>query len=649
MKLLNNILVVVFAIVVVGCWKGGGGGISGGGSSNLLSGVAASGAPISGTIYLKDSKGTELSESTSDGTYSFTLDGLTPPFMLKAVWNVNNQQQNLYSVASKSGTANITPLTQVIVMAAAKSTSLDSIYAGSTNGLQSVVSAIPAAVTEVLKTLNPLLTQFGQSGMDPITGTFAANHTGMDALLDSVDVSATSGNISVSDKLSGSLILQAPVAHVSNGLQVPDWTDQDAFVGYHPDVAVDVYGNGLVAWSEIVGSQQLIRARFLDGSGTTSTSTVNVSTLGDSQNPRLVFDGSGNAIMVWEQYQNSMQTIWASRYLASVKTWSTPQQISDANPAGQASGPSVALDNAGNAIAVWTEGTGVSINSDVWVARYDVATNSWVAPAIISDNTHNASNGQVAVNAAGQGIVAWLFDTMNGVASAPPVDIYARSITTAGVMGGSQTRINSVPASSLNWVDYFFSVAMDASGNGAALFVQNSGATGYSDANAAMYTASGGWQPSSVIVGGTSAAAGFRFPLFSFDSVGNAFAVWYEMPVSGGTVVAASRYTAGSGWGAPETVSSNIPTSVYAMDPHFAIDGIGNATVLWYEYDPANSVEPFAVKSSRYLIDTGWSNEILISKPTNMGPAMLTCPWPRVGSNAVGQTLTIWGYSDTNC
>jgi hypothetical protein len=370
----------------------------------------------------------------------------------------------------------------------------------------------------------------------------------------------------------------------------------------------------------------------------------------------LAFDGSGNAILVWAQNQNSRQTIWASRYSASTKVWSSPQQISDATPAADAAGPSVAMDNSGNAISVWTEGTGVSgIESDVWVARYDVATSSWIAPAIISDtNTHIASNGQVAVNASGQGIVGWAYLTMN-CCGGELYDIYARSITTAGVVGGSQTRINTIPATSASpssnstSADSYFSLAMDARGNGAALFVQNNATTNYSDASAAMYSASGGWQPSTVIAAGSTEAAGFRFPLFSFDSLGNAFAVWFEMPVSGGAVGAATRYTAGTGWGAPVTFTSNLPSTVIAMAPHFAIDGIGNATVVWYEWDTLISDLPLTVKSSRYLIDTGWSNEIIISKPTNMGPATLTCPWPRVGSNATGQTLIIWGWEEQFC
>jgi hypothetical protein len=216
----------------------------------------------------------------------------------------------------------------------------------------------------------------------------------------------------------------------------------------------------------------------------------------------LAFDGSGNAILVWAQYQNSRQTIWASRYSASTKVWSSPQQISDATPAADAAGPSVAMDNSGNAIAVWTEGTGVSgIESDVWVARYDVATSSWIAPAIISDtNTHSASNGQVAVNALGQGIVGWAYLTMN-CCGGELYDIYARSITTAGVWGGALTRINTIPATSASpssnstSADYYFSLAMDASGNGAALFVQNNATTNYSDASAAMYSVSEAGKP----------------------------------------------------------------------------------------------------------------------------------------------------------
>jgi hypothetical protein len=275
-----------------------------------------------------------------------------------------------------------------------------------------------------------------------------------------------------------------------------------------------------------------------------------------------------------------------------------------------------------------------------------VSSHAWGAPTVISDNTHNASNGQVAVNASGQGIVAWSFDTSNG-GSNQPIDIYARSITTAGVWGGSQTRINSVPATSSAWVDSFFSVAMDANGNGGALWVQNAGFMGPSQMNVAMYSATGGWQASSVIP--SASGSGFRFPMFAFDGTGNGFAVWREFNPNPpyAVVGSAARYAAGTGWGAIVPFTTNSQGNV--MDPRLAVDGVGNATIVWYELQQLASSWAQPVKSIRYLIDTGWGSEILLSNASNLDFALGLCPAPRVGANAAGQTMTIWGYSDNTC
>jgi hypothetical protein len=643
MRPISSLSVVVISSLVLGlsgCGSGSTNSSNPANPANSLAGVAAAGAPVSGSIYLKDSSGQERQFNTSDGYYTFSLDGLTPPYMLKAQWSVSNQAQTLYSIATQPGTANITPLTQVIVMAAAKTTSLDGIYSAPAQNLGNVVAALPAAVVDVQKTLNPLFSSFSQSGANPITDSFIPNHTGMDALLDSVTVSSAGGNISVSNTLSGSLILQSPAAHVANGIAIPDWSDQNALVSYHPDVAVDSNGNGLVAWSETVGSQSLIRTRFLNGSG---AAAVNVSNAGDSQNPRIAFDGAGNAIMVWEQYQSTRGTIWSSRYAALTKAWSTPQQISDPTPVADSAGQVVGIDNAGNAIAVWSEGNGTANHLDVWSARYDATQNSWSTANIVSDQANNAYEPQIAINATGHGLVAWVEDQTVG--SNQPMDVWARSVTSAGVWG-TQTRVNGTPASSSRWVDAYFSLAMDANGNGGAMWVQNANLSGTSEINWAYYSSTGSWQPSSVVPG--ASGSGFRFPMFAFDGDGNAFAVWREFittppnPVLG----SAARYTVGTGWGPIIPFTTN--TQAVVMDPRLAVDGVGNASIVWYELQQVGSAYVVPVKSIRYLIDTGWDSEIQISSPNNMD-GFTTCPAPRVGANSAGQTLTIWGYSDNTC
>ncbi len=109
---------------LVACGGGGGGG-NGGQASALVSGVAAVGAPINGTVSLKDSAGSTKQTTTDPTTGEFSIDtsALTPPFILRA------QKTNgdyLYSTAISNGIANINPLSNVVMGQVAKSAGVGS-------------------------------------------------------------------------------------------------------------------------------------------------------------------------------------------------------------------------------------------------------------------------------------------------------------------------------------------------------------------------------------------------------------------------------------------------------------------------------------------------------------------------------------------
>ena len=621
-------LFVPILVTLISC--GGGGGNSN--SGNSLSGVAASGAAISGTIYLKDSAGHELSTGTADGTYSFPLSGLTSPFMLKAQWTANNQAQTLYSFATKSGTANITPLTQLIVVAAAKTSSLDAVYATPTLNFVSIAAALPGAIVDVQKTLNPLLTSFGQNNADLISGVFVPNHTGMDALLDKVLVSTTATDVIVTNKLNGSLILQAPARNITYGSAVPDWSSINADVAYDLDVAVNNSGVGLAAWSENVNGHFIIRTRFLDGTG---TQPVNISVAGDSSLPHIAVDGADNVLLVWAQYQNGTGTVWGSRYTASTKKWSVPTQISTIPSLG-ISYPTIGVDHAGNAIMTWVQFV-ANNHFDAWSVRFDASQSSWSAPMMISNGTNSVHDCRVVINASGKGLVLLQMEQGDGTTvSNAPIDVYARSVTTAGIWG-NQTRINAVLGSNTNWIDGYPAIAIDTNGNGVALFVQNTAAS-LAAVQASMYTPSGGWQASAPITNSTT--SGFRFPQVAFDGSGNAFAVWQEQPLTGGAIGSASRYQVSSGWGNTLQLADNSQGDI--EDPHLAVDGQGNATVIWYQFSMTSTSASTTVNSIRYSNSTGWGPRNLVSLTSEMDGVM-TIPVPRVASNAQGQTVMIWG------
>lgn len=209
LKVLSFIVSVSFLIVA--CGGGGGGGVGYSSSSGTtptttttqqaqsLSGVAAAGLPIVGYVYLKDSAGYTLGPNpiASDGSFSFTVTGYTAPFYLRAQGSVGGTGYDLYSATTSSGTANINPLTNLAVAAAAGVSDPASVYS---NPAQSPITQanLNQAVLNIQTMLAPLLTAYN-ANINPITGAYTANHTGLDAVFDAVavNINTTTGSVAV--------------------------------------------------------------------------------------------------------------------------------------------------------------------------------------------------------------------------------------------------------------------------------------------------------------------------------------------------------------------------------------------------------------------------------------------------------------------
>jgi len=598
-----------------------------------LSGVAATGAAIIGHISLKDATGRELSLDTANGQYTFTLTGLTAPFMLRARWISNGATETLYSFATSptGGTANITALTNVAVVAAAGTELLDGVYdAGNASAFSTIAAALPAAVTQVQDSFASLLAKQGVAGVNPITGVFAADHTGMDAVLDGISVTYVSGNLTVIDKTGGAIVLEAPIADMSHAVTLADWSAQDAAAAADPEVVVAANGSGLVVWSETVGAHSAIRARFLLGN---SGAAVTLSTAGDAGLPKIAIDAVGDAIVVWTQYENARNDIWASRYAATARTWSMPIRISASSAVADANVPDAAVDDAGNAVVVWHQGDGRTNHFDVWSARYTAATDLWTAPALASDGVNSAYNPHVAVNGAGQGLAAWVQQQGDGTTvSNGPQDIWGRFASTG--TWGTGSRLNGV-AGDVDWVYGQVAVALDSQGHGFALWVQGSGVLPFV-VHAARFAGASGWQPSAVIT--SNALDNCYGPHLAFDSTGNAVAVWQQQTGTG-AYGGVNRFDIASGWGTSGAIGNDVAGDVY--DPHVAIDGAGNATAVWYQWDTSgNQTNTINVMSNRSLAGGAWGSSRLVSAAPSGG---LTYPVPRVAANAMGQTLLVWG------
>jgi hypothetical protein len=193
---------VVFAFN--GCGGGGGGGAS------TVSGVAAAGSPLIGQVAMVDAKGVPATGSpmtiAANGSFAFNASGLTPPFILKANGNVGGTNVTMYSAALAPGTANINPMSNIVVAAAAGVNDPALVFTNPVaNTPNMTATTFNKAVADMQTMMAPLLAAFNATGANPVTGSYAANHTGLDAVFDVVQmpINTSTGTMSVFDKTAG--------------------------------------------------------------------------------------------------------------------------------------------------------------------------------------------------------------------------------------------------------------------------------------------------------------------------------------------------------------------------------------------------------------------------------------------------------------
>lgn len=192
-------LTAVSALILAGCGGGGGGGsnsstppVTGASTctaTGAVCGVAATGAAIGGLVYAYDATGkaSPMANINADGTYTVDARGLTPPLMITTIGVANLKPAIYHSIATSADlnkNVNVTPLTETALAFAGGQPPRDIAPAS----MPAVVSNLPAAVSAVTAIVAPLASAVGATITNPLTDTFKANGTGMDKVLDNINV-----------------------------------------------------------------------------------------------------------------------------------------------------------------------------------------------------------------------------------------------------------------------------------------------------------------------------------------------------------------------------------------------------------------------------------------------------------------------------
>jgi hypothetical protein len=218
LRLFLALLFIIF-MIFLGCGGGVSGGSSadgsGGGGGSTVSGVAATGVAMSGFVSLKDSIDNDVDLGpipiNPDGSFSFDVTGLTSPFYLEAC---DFQGNCLYSISFDSGIANINPITNLALAAAAGVNDPADVY----NNTSPVdPTDLDNAINYIRNILLPVLESFDVdiNPFDPFTKPYTADHTGLDAVFDviKIEIDTLKGEVTFKDS-SGNTLIQASATNL---------------------------------------------------------------------------------------------------------------------------------------------------------------------------------------------------------------------------------------------------------------------------------------------------------------------------------------------------------------------------------------------------------------------------------------------------
>lgn len=190
-----------FAAVLAACGGGGGGSDTASSpttSSSTLKGTAAIGAPVDGVVMAIDVNGKVSPAATTSalGAYTVDVSGMTAPFILRIVGTSGGQAVTLNSIATAAGqTVNITPLTDLIVSSATgqpAGTSLATLCTPTNNVVSAdCLTALGTAVTgtrltDAVNAVKTMIAPLNTGNIDPLNGSFVADGTGLDKVLDQI-------------------------------------------------------------------------------------------------------------------------------------------------------------------------------------------------------------------------------------------------------------------------------------------------------------------------------------------------------------------------------------------------------------------------------------------------------------------------------
>ncbi|HTM57623.1 MAG TPA: T9SS type A sorting domain-containing protein [Candidatus Udaeobacter sp.] len=235
-----------------------------------------------------------------------------------------------------------------------------------------------------------------------------------------------------------------------NGAGVAQWTANGVALcpgtpdpQVTPAIVTDGAGGAIISWADERGVGWDIYAQRVNAAGALqwSTTAAQITNQGYDENaPTMISDGTGGAIVTWQDQRSSAWDIYAQRVNSSgVSQW-TAQGVALCLAAGDQHIPTIAPDGAGGAIVSWQDYRS-GISADIYAQRVSAAgTPQWTANGVPLSTVANPQQSPVIASDGSGGAIATWYDYRGGATA----DIYAQRIERFGYLGNPEPSIVNV-------------------------------------------------------------------------------------------------------------------------------------------------------------------------------------------------------------
>ena len=396
--------------------------------------------------------------------------------------------------------------------------------------------------------------------------------------------------------LTGFLILVFPPSGASE--LHPDTISPARFSGSAPRIDSDGSGNVIAVWRELDNDVGAIRAAFRPRGGSFGES-VRISVPAVAvESPKVAMDELGNAVAVWQQSTTGRDSVVEAAIRPTGGEWSSPEALS--NPGEAAFSADVGIKN-GQATAVW-----VAIESRVPVIRSArrTMTAPWSHSETISDAAGPASAPSVALDDHGGAVAAWQWiDGANRLIHSAVRSADGNWSTPEQLSGPGRDATPPV-------------VAIDGAGNALVGWIRGNGV--WTAAQIAIRPTGGEFGPPRNMSRRGRNAGSIELAM---NRRGDAMVAW----VQGQGLFTSFRPAGEESWR-----RTSVTGYWYALKATIALDETGNATAVW--------TGGYAISASYKPQGDAWQDDYLLSGYDTDGSSVT----PDVTAQSPDNAMAIW-------